>query len=1486
MEEQLYKLFHQCTLRIAIPGKEGYGTGFFVAPGLILTCAHVIGDKPSGDIEAHWNGQAYPAQITSCDVDHDLALLSVSIKEHPCVLLREEVSPFDSLYCYGYTDQYSAGEPATFSLEGKVGDEGAQLKFKSGQVRPGLSGSPILNTRTGGVCGVVQLSRGRESDLGGRAIPTTVVLRTFPELTSLQQRFHQQDQRWMSHLSSARNEKIRKVLIDQSEYVRDRLSRFVGREQELTEIRARLDKKMNHREHGGYVILKGDAGQGKSSIIARLIGDQGIESSIYHFIQPGSGNDRQLNLLRNLMAQLILKYDLSEDYVSGVSYDILCSNFIGVIRVIASRCDREMIFIDGLDQLEKGSAAAPDLNFLPVQLPKGIVLVLGTRPNRTLDEILHLIHMEEQEPYELKGLRREDFDLLLHHRAVPPLPAPLIQSLYQRLTNNPLYLDLVARELRESGGQGTEALIKRVANNPDDIFTITFSRMQSLPNWGNVIRPILGVLRVAQEPLTVGQIGHIIQQGSAAIIAGTTQLGGLLTRASQEGYTLFHPKLREYLKRGKGDPRNEISFGVEEEETLHGQVADWCGQGPLEQIWLDVPDSAPGDDYQQYAQKHYIFHLHAARRDGRLFAVLNDGSYERAKLHTDPSTRSTATDLMLGSRAAARGARSLNDGKWRLPHLWRYTLLRTSLTTRADAYPLAAFRALLALGRDQDALNLAELLTQPASKLAVLNLIAEHLLKQPARETEGERLANQVYEIATSMQDNKTRSTALRELAAILTHANRLTQAEEIALLITDEDAQAVVLNEISAAYTREGDRQRASKIAHSITSDEGRVKSLSCLAVILNAAHKTPGEASEAETLWQEADAIATTITGDKSRSRAFFSLAVSFMQAREWQRAKDTARSITLQEEKVRALSRLALSLTRAGRDTRAAWEEAQDAIAPLDEKQKGKAYGIYAQAQVEAGLHTEANETANKQLARYPTEKIRVLGSLATDLIKGGSWEQSKGIIDQIVQQYGLTDVGPQLLDTILARLSIEFAQKGQWEQARETALAIPRKGERCTALMRIVSEQAQAGLTGAAQKGWEEASAMCKAQADTVQASVAATLVVALVAAGQSEQIDPIISSLPNKQAQEGVREEMAVAFARVGQVAEAAKIAHKITSPTRKASIQRSIARAQMEAGQSDSAIEAARVIHDHEKQSWVLLDLIAICCDRKQWKTAQKILSQIPSEPVREEARRHLIEMLVNAQELRDAEKLVRDLEAGFYKEEARCVLATALARIGREKDATRIAREIRGNPRIRQKAQCNISLMDLFGPGGAETDALAIEVSDERDETLFNVAREYACAKSWPEAERIAGAIVNKRWRDEAWSALAFTLAQAEQWEQAIAALDRIEKSNQRRTVLQKWGNMLAQPEHRQDRERIEQHLSDSKERATLLVGAATELARHGQYLEQIRLIQHAWLQASTKDDSQYLFTMVQELLISCPEMCLEFYGSFEWADTFLAEA
>jgi len=183
------------------------------------------------------------------------------------------------------------------------------------------------------------------------------------------------------HKHEEKKTRLRAMFSDHTGFIRDRLESFVGRGQELAEIQERIAETM---KTGGYVTITGQAGQGKSSIIAKLVEQYGPENVAYHFIPFNPGPDHQINLLRNLMARLILKYDLSDLYVASESRAALREYFPKVLADLVAEGGREAIFLDGLDQLEEEPSGLRDLSFLPNNPPPGVVFVLGTRPNDTL----------------------------------------------------------------------------------------------------------------------------------------------------------------------------------------------------------------------------------------------------------------------------------------------------------------------------------------------------------------------------------------------------------------------------------------------------------------------------------------------------------------------------------------------------------------------------------------------------------------------------------------------------------------------------------------------------------------------------------------------------------------------------------------------------------------------------------------------------------------------------------------------------------------------------------------------------------------------------------------------------------------------------------------------------------------------------------------------------------------------------------------------
>jgi hypothetical protein len=229
----------------------------------------------------------------------------------------------------------------------------------------------------------------------------------------------------------------------------NRLDGFVGREAEITEIREKIAQVM---PTGGYVTITAQAGEGKSSVIARMVSQDGPDQTAFHFIALTPGREYQLSLLRPIVARLILKHGLSTTYFPGESYPAMRDYFHVVLRQLSERGIQEVIYLDGLDQLEAEAGAPRDLSFLPNSPPPGIVLVLETRPDDTLQP---LEGKKVQLEYRLPHLSFADFHRLLSQRGVITLAA---QRLYAALQGNAFYLALVVRELKAAPVVNLDAL--------------------------------------------------------------------------------------------------------------------------------------------------------------------------------------------------------------------------------------------------------------------------------------------------------------------------------------------------------------------------------------------------------------------------------------------------------------------------------------------------------------------------------------------------------------------------------------------------------------------------------------------------------------------------------------------------------------------------------------------------------------------------------------------------------------------------------------------------------------------------------------------------------------------------------------------------------------------------------------------------------------------------------------------------------------------
>ncbi|MEU8751575.1 SAV_2336 N-terminal domain-related protein [Streptomyces chartreusis] len=163
------------------------GSGFFIAPNWVLTCAHVAFGGEGGEVTVVYGSSpdldlsAVPARVAAAlpDLDArpasgnwpnpDLALVRLSEPvEHDCVYVSERPTAYlgeGRAQYAGWTvmDGRLAMLDGTLSVQGTIGgwSSGVQIRLGGNELPPGVSGGPVVDPERGEVVGVLKARASR-----------------------------------------------------------------------------------------------------------------------------------------------------------------------------------------------------------------------------------------------------------------------------------------------------------------------------------------------------------------------------------------------------------------------------------------------------------------------------------------------------------------------------------------------------------------------------------------------------------------------------------------------------------------------------------------------------------------------------------------------------------------------------------------------------------------------------------------------------------------------------------------------------------------------------------------------------------------------------------------------------------------------------------------------------------------------------------------------------------------------------------------------------------------------------------------------------------------------------------------------------------------------------------------------------------------------------------------------------------------------------
>lgn len=606
LNSRLVELLIECTARIGSAGHGG--TGFFVSPHTLLTCAHVVRGRQRNDlIGITWATRPLSATVAEVLDDLDLAVLTVDFDSHPCVLLSTGWDLDAPVFGYGYPvrDGTVRGDSIKPDLEGETHpdpnrrDRGL-LKLAHTQVEPGFSGAPLLDRSQGAVIGIVKSTRNRNSDLGGRAIPWSVAAASLPRLAKANRAFHERDLRWRTAAAIQHLDVASELTAGGAQYptgysarIRRFIASYVGTPDEpepfggRSEALAMLSKWLESESAPPYFLITAPAGRGKSALLVQWCRSL-LEETV---ALPGSSRPSPSNTARHVVfLPISIRYQTN---LAAVAFAALAARLAEIhhepgpkivgnsadewrgfaARYLERACDDGATIVLVIDGLDEAADWHPGPDLFPFPPPLGLKVLVSARLTERRPTVGHWMGVLGWErggiaqSYLLPPLTSDGLSDVLVRMGVPldvlGYRPEIVDELFRLTDGDPLLLNLYVKDLWKQGSAvtrltpedlrnirpGFQGYFERWWEDQRELWRKQFGNQAPLREEGT--RVLLKLLACALGPLRRKDLLRLGRQGGAleqlTFADAMLPLERFIVRDGDgDGFVFAHPKLADY----------------------------------------------------------------------------------------------------------------------------------------------------------------------------------------------------------------------------------------------------------------------------------------------------------------------------------------------------------------------------------------------------------------------------------------------------------------------------------------------------------------------------------------------------------------------------------------------------------------------------------------------------------------------------------------------------------------------------------------------------------------------------------------------------------------------------------------------------------------------------------------------------------------------------------------------------------------------------
>lgn len=309
----------------------------------------------------------------------------------------------------------------------------------------------------------------------------------------------------------------------------------------------------------GYFLIRGIPGIGKSAFMARLIIERGY---IHHFNIASQNIRSHLTFVEVINTQLSARYQLLGSpftIENARDSDFMMQCLSGAAAKTENR--PIVIAIDALDESDRVSIP-PSVNslYLPYALPEGVYFVITTRP---MDDMrlqvsnLHTLDLEADSAGNLQDISAYIENFSKREKMIQQVTRwgisqeHLIASLQKKSQGNFMYLHYVLPAIEK--GKFTKGTVDEL---PDGLMSYYHRHWRQMNDatqdeFTKVYEPIICLLAVAQEPISVKQISSWSQLSQACVnkvIAAWREFLEEDIIKNERLYRIYHASFQDFLR--------------------------------------------------------------------------------------------------------------------------------------------------------------------------------------------------------------------------------------------------------------------------------------------------------------------------------------------------------------------------------------------------------------------------------------------------------------------------------------------------------------------------------------------------------------------------------------------------------------------------------------------------------------------------------------------------------------------------------------------------------------------------------------------------------------------------------------------------------------------------------------------------------------------------------------------------------------------------